>query len=140
MNSMTKAEERTVLELEEGCSDPSDIKSAYRKLSFKLHPDRFVGKNRSEEEIKQAADDFARVKLAFEAMSSGVRDAGGSSKQSWYESLGGRSRTDFSGRLKLLSMEEAKKSFVSGKYESAVAGLMPETVMAFVTRNQAASR
>lgn len=142
-NTMTKAEARKVLDLEEGCTDSSEIKSAYRKLSFKLHPDRFVGKNRSEEEINQAAADFAKVKVAYESMSSGVRDSNGGNgsglNKSWYESLGGRSRTDFA-KLQLLSLQDAKKRFEDEKYESAVAGLLPETVMAFVTRNQAALR
>mmetsp|Transcript_18357 Transcript_18357/g.26797 ORF Transcript_18357/g.26797 Transcript_18357/m.26797 type:complete len:253 (+) Transcript_18357:1-759(+) len=141
-NTMNKADARTILQLEEGCNDASEIKSAYRKLSFKLHPDRFVGKNRSEEEIKLASEDFGKVKLAYESMSSGVRSNGadGSKKKSWYESLGGRSRTDFSGALKLQPLETAKETFQEGGYKAAIAGLSPETVMAFVTRNQAASK
>ncbi|GFH54827.1 hypothetical protein CTEN210_11303 [Chaetoceros tenuissimus] len=138
-NTMSKAEARKVLELEEGCNDASEIKAAYRKLSFKLHPDRLVGKDISEEESKQAAIDFAKVKLAYESMSSGVRGDSTSAGKSWYESLGGRARTDF-GKLTLLPMADAKEAFEKGKYESAVAGLLPDTVMAFVTRNQAATR
>lgn len=138
-NTMSKSEARSVLDLEEGCTDKGEIKSAYRKLSFKLHPDRFVGKGRSEEEIKQASEDFGKVKLAYESMSSGVRDSGSGGNQSWYESLGGRARTDFA-KLQLRSLEDAKKAFEGEKYESAVAGIRPETVMTFVTRNQAASR
>lgn len=139
-NTMTKIEARKVLDLEEGCTDSAEIKSAYRKLSFKLHPDRFAGKGRSEEEIRQAAEDFAKIKLAYESMSSGVRgsDSDGRTK-SWYESLGGRSRTDFA-RLQLRSLDDAKKTFDEEKFESAVAGLLPDTVMAFVTRHQAASK
>lgn len=146
-NTMTKLEARKVLELEEGCNDLNAIKSAYKKLTFKLHPDRFIGKNRTEEEIKQASIDFARVKLAYESLSSGFRGDAGSSnsgsgsgrRSSWYESLGGRARTDFSGQLKLLPLEQAKEVFANEKYEAAVAGLVSDTVMAFVTRNQAAS-
>jgi len=140
-NTMTKMDARNALELEEGCNDAGEIKRAYRKLTFKLHPDRLVGKNKSEEETKQAAEDFARVKLAYESMSSGVRGEAGSGKTvSWYESLGGRARTEFSGRMNLMPMDEAKEAFSAGKYRSAVCGLRPDTVMAFVTRNQAASR
>jgi|EP00979_Chaetoceros_neogracilis_P008010 hypothetical protein len=140
-NTMTKIDARNALELEEGCTDASEIKSAYRKLSFKLHPDRLVGKGKSEEEIKQAAEDFAKVKLAYESMSSGVRgDAGDGKHRSWYESLGGRARTEFSGRMILMPLDEAKEAFRAGMYKSAVCGLVPDTVMAFVTRNQAASR
>jgi len=140
-NTMTKIDARKALELDEGCNDASEIKSAYRKLSFKLHPDRLVGKNLSEEEMNQAAEDFGNVKLAYESMSSGVRgDAGSGSSKSWYESLGGRSRSDFSGRMTLMPMNEAKDAFIAGNYKSAVTGLRPDTVMAFVTRNQAAAR
>lgn len=138
-NSMTKAEARSILQLEEGCNESAEIKKSYRKMTFALHPDRFVGESRSEEEIKQASDDFAKVKEAYDVLSSGVRvnnDTNGKTS-SWYESLGGRSRTDFSGPLSLLPLEKAKEDFVKQDYKAAVCGLNPETVMAFVTRNQA---
>lgn len=144
-NSMTKKEARIMLQLEEGCNDAAEIKKSYRKLTFALHPDRFVGAVRTEEEIKQASDDFAKVKVAYEVLSSGVRNEvedgnGGTSKRSsWYESLGGRSRTDFSGAIDLLPLEKAKESFANEDYKAAVCALNPATVMTFVTRNQAAS-
>lgn len=144
-NTMTKMEARKVLELEEGCNDLGIIKNSYKKLTFKLHPDRFIGKDLSEEERKQTAADFAKVKLAYESLTSGFRADSGvsnnnSSRRSWYESLGGRARTEFSGHLQLLPLENAKTAFASEKYEAAVAGLISDTVMAFVTRNQAASK
>jgi hypothetical protein len=141
-NSMTKAEARSVLQLEEGCNDSGEIKRSYRKLTFALHPDRFVGESRSEEEIKQASDDFAKVKEAYDVLSSGVRANNETNGKvlSWYESLGGRSRTDFSGPLTLLALEKAKEDFIRQDYKAAVCGLNPETVMAFVTRNQASVR
>jgi hypothetical protein len=138
-NTMTKVAARSILELEEGCNDAGEIKRAYRKLSFKLHPDRFVSKGRSEEEINQASADFAKVKIAYESLSSGVRETGGGRNRSWYESLGGRSRTDFSGKLNLLPMADARSKFEKEDYKSAIACLNTDTVMTFVTRNQAAA-
>jgi hypothetical protein len=141
-NSMTKAEARTILQLEEGCNDSGEIKRSYRKMTFSLHPDRFVGESRSEEEIKQASDDFAKVKEAYDVLNSGVRsnNENNGKSLSWYESLGGRSRTDFSGPLNLLPLEKAKEDFIQQDYKAAVCGLNPETVMTFVTRNQASIR
>jgi hypothetical protein len=140
-SSMTKSEARTILNLEEGCNDPSLIKKAYRSLSFQLHPDRFIGVERSEEERKSASVEYSKVQMAYESLSSGLRSNGEDKQkvQSWYESLGGRSRTDFSGAIELMSVEKAKEMLTS-EYKCAVAGLNSETVMAFVTRNQAASR
>jgi hypothetical protein len=141
---MTKTEAREVLDLSEDCNDLSEIKRAYRKGTFKLHPDRFVGVERSEEDVKKTADEFARVKLAYETMSSGIRSTGGSnngSSQSWYESLGGRSRTDFSGAIELMPLQTANDLMSKKKdeHKCAIAGLTAELAMAFVTRNQAAA-
>jgi len=135
-NTMSKVEARSVLELEDTCNDAGEFKRAYRKLTFKLHPDRFVGMTRTDEEAKQSAIDFGKVKLAYESLSSGVRSGG---SRSWYESLGGKSRTEFSGGLKLLPLGEAKEVFEAKKYESAVTGLNTQIVMSFVTRHQAAA-
>jgi hypothetical protein len=131
---MTKVEAREVLKLADDCNDLSEIKQAYRKLSMKLHPDRFVGVERTEEEVEKSNDDFSKVKIAYESLQSGVRTNG-----SWYESLGGRSRTDFVGSLEMLSMDKAKAELEKRHYKCAIAGLTQETVMAFVTRNQLAA-
>jgi hypothetical protein len=42
--------------------------------------------------------------------------------------------------LTLLALEKAKEDFIRQDYKAAVCGLNPETVMAFVTRNQASVR
>mmetsp|Transcript_22767 Transcript_22767/g.33902 ORF Transcript_22767/g.33902 Transcript_22767/m.33902 type:complete len:404 (-) Transcript_22767:59-1270(-) len=141
-NVMTKSRARQVLELEEGCTDLNLIKSAYKKKMLQLHPDRFVGVDRTEEEVKDAEKLYADSRLAFDALSSGVRDtssttASSSSNKSWYASLGGRSRTEFYGPIDLLTIDEAKGLFKA--FKSAVAGLEYDTVMAFVARNQAAA-
>ena len=107
---MTKSEARKVLDLSIDCNDANEIKKVYRSLTFTLHPDRFVGIDRSEKEIKETNEKFAKVKLAYETLNSGIRDNGRSGKTSWYESLGGRSRTDFSGAIDMMSMERRKSS------------------------------
>jgi DnaJ domain len=132
-DSMTKAEARKILNLEEGATyDKSDIKQSYRKLSFSLHPDRFVGIERTDDEIQKANDDFAKVKMAFDTLSSGINNV----HVSWYESLGGKERMDFLGPLELFSMDEAKSLLENVALDSAICGLSPDLVQMFVLRNQ----
>ncbi len=138
-NVMTKAQARKVLELDENCNDMSVIKQAYRKMSMKLHPDRFAGIERTIEEEERTNNAFAMVKIAYESLNSGVRSSTGSKARSWYESLGGRSRTDFTIINQLVSVPKAKEDLLSKNHKCAIAGLNPETVMAFVTRNQASA-
>ena len=140
-NVMTKAEARSVLQLAEDTNDLAEIKKSYRKLSMKLHPDRFVGIERTKEEEEQTKSDFAKVKIAYETLQSGVRvtsNNGEKKAQSWYESLGGRARTDFIGSIELISIEKAKEELANKGYKCAIAAVNPGTVMAFITRNQLA--
>jgi hypothetical protein len=125
---MSKAQAREALGLESDTNDKSEIKQSYRKLSFQLHPDRFEG---TEEESEAAALRFGRVKLAYETMSSGVREEGGS----WYQSLGGRARTGFVGPVNLLPLAAATEYVESKKIASAVIGLERDLVQGFVARN-----
>ncbi len=138
---MTKAEARTVLKLSEDCNDLAEIKKAYRKLSMQYHPDRFVGIERTKEEEDKSNDAFAKVKIAYESLNSGIRTSydGDKKVKSWYESLGGRARTDFIGPIDLVSVDVAKEELSRRDNQCALAGLVPETVMAFVTRNQMAA-
>jgi hypothetical protein len=129
---MTKLEARTVLQLEGDAIDKSEIKRAYRNLSFALHPDRFVGTDKTNEEIKVSSDEYARVKLAYETMSSGVRNEG----RSWYESLGGKSRTDFAGPINLLPLSLAESTLKTNKAQSAITSLSSDIVQTFVVRSQ----
>jgi len=130
---MSKQEARTVLQLEEGSSDEkSEIKQQYRKLSFALHPDRFVGTERSEADIQVSKEQYARIQQAYETLSSGVRNG---VESSWYQSLGGRARTDFVGPIELVSMSKAQE-MMPAVVESALAGLEPDFVQSFVTRSQ----
>lgn len=131
-NTMTKVEARSALNLEDENVDKSGIKVAYRKLSFALHPDRFVGTNKSESELQESSNEFLRVKLAYETLSSGVRDEG----KSWYESLGGRARTDFAGPIDLLSLAQAQSTLESNGIQSAVTGVNPDLMSRFLVRNK----
>lgn len=132
-DSMTKAEARRILNLEEGSAyDKVAIKQSYRKLSFAFHPDRFVGVERTKEEIQQAENDFANVKNAYDTLSSGINDG----TASWYESLGGKDRTEFLGPIDLLAIHDAKAVLDKTILDSAVVGLDPELVQMFVIRNQ----
>lgn len=151
---------REVLGVDAGSTDASEFKRAYRTLSFKHHPDRFVvaddGDDDDAHEAKKAAaeSDYRRVKNAYEfVLRSGVtaRRTTSSSLSSdngnitvgrgWYEALGGRDRTDFR-PIKLVQLQDAQKGMerclqTEGGYRSAIFGLDPEIVMAFVARNQA---
>ena len=132
---MTKVEARNVLKVDADENDMTAIKKAYRTLSFELHPDRFAGSNK--EEIQSASNEYARVKLAYDTLSSGVRSSG--DRSSWYESLGGRARMEFLGPISLLSLDEGKEFLFRTKLESAVVGLDPGVVQTFVVRQMASS-
>ena len=125
---MTKSLAREILGLETSESDKAVIKQAYRKLSFSLHPDRVEG---DEEEKEAAADRFGRVKLAYDTLSSGVRQDG----VSWYESLGGRARTGFTGPVSLLPLASAQEQMTRRNAEAAMVGLNPDIIQTFVARN-----
>lgn len=137
-NVMTKSQARKVLELDESCNDLSEIKQAYRKMSMKLHPDRFAGIERSKEEEERTNNAFGMVKIAYESLNSGIRVSSSGESRSWYESLGGRARTDFMIISDLVSVDKAKEELTKQNLKCAVAGISPETVLAFVTRNQVA--
>jgi DnaJ domain len=132
-NVMTKEEARSVLDLVNGDGeDKTAIKRSYRTLSFQWHPDRFVGTDRSPEEIESANERYAKIKLAYDTLNSGVRDEG----TSWYQSLGGKARTDFLGPLQLLSLDVAKMALEGSGAECAICSMSPSIVQTFVARSQ----
>ena len=133
--TMSKSEARKILKVEEDCNDVATIKKAYRSQTFELHPDRFIGVDQTDEEKKEASDNLAAVKLAYETLNSGVRN----DSKSWYESLGGKSRTELYGPIELMSVNSAKE-LLTNEYKYAVASVDPEIIMSFIARNQAAAR
>lgn len=138
--AMTKTKAREVMGLDSGVKDPAVIKQAYKKLMFELHPDRYNTEDRTQEEMDAASKRFLSVKVAYEALTSGVRgtEANGNAK-SWYASLGGKSRTEFVGPIDLMSMEKAG-ALCNKAFKAAVASIDPDVSMAFVARNQAAAK
>ena len=138
-SSMTKSKAREILGLEAKCKDAALVKQAYRKKSLELHPDRFVNTDRTEKEIDDSNQQFTLVKMAYEALNSGVREVNNGVSRSWYESLGGKSRTEFIGPIDLMSVDKAS-ALCNKAFKSAVVGLDPDLTMAFVARNQAAAR
>jgi molecular chaperone DnaJ len=58
MSSVTKRDYYEVLGLERNATE-QEIKSAYRKLALKFHPDRNPGNHKAEEAFKEAAEAYA---------------------------------------------------------------------------------
>ena len=136
-NSMTKQDAREVLELVNGdAEDKSAIKRAYRTKSFAYHPDRFIGVDRTPEEIELAHTKYLRIQLAYDTLNSGIRNTSTSSSStiSWYQSLGGKARTDFVGPVTLLSIESGKSILETNQIESAITCMSPSIVQTFVAR------
>jgi molecular chaperone DnaJ len=58
MSTVAKRDYYEVLGVDRGASEPQ-IKSAYRKLALKYHPDRNPGDHKAEEAFKEAAEAYA---------------------------------------------------------------------------------
>ena len=127
---MNKAVAREVLGVsEEEGGDPSILKSKYRKLTMKYHPDRFVAS--SEEEKKEGGVKFNEIVKAYESLSSGDKVSEGGS---WYESLGRKSgRNDFK-EVALGEGKEAVERVESGKLRAAIRAVDTDIVGFFVSQ------
>jgi hypothetical protein len=125
----------SILQLEGVDLDLNTIKQQYRKRSFACHPDRQREKTGAEQ--KAAAEEYNQVQEAYTRLlvSGGIRKEG----SSWYESLGGRERTEFVGPVKLLSLKEASSLGTTGQDFGAVIGLEPSIVETFVARSRSAT-
>jgi hypothetical protein len=152
---MSTVEARKVLKIEEG-GTLRDLKLQYRRRSMECHPDRIrhhpsttaasstaeTTPNDAKTTVGEsdAGDEFSRVKLAYETLlgSGSMRKEG----SSWYESLGGRERSDFA-VLELISLREAADAgfgVVEGSdtgIQSAIMGIDPSLVQSFVARSRA---
>ncbi|GKY92520.1 hypothetical protein MPSEU_000222300 [Mayamaea pseudoterrestris] len=136
VEQLSVSDARSILQIDSDTADLdlATIKRQYRKLSFEHHPDR----HESLENKETAGAQYAKVQAAYDRLThSGMVRKSGSS---WYESLGGRARTDF-GAVSLVSLEEAQKivAFSQIHRGSAVSGMEPDIVQTFVARSNSAS-
>ncbi|KAL7566686.1 hypothetical protein ACA910_017748 [Epithemia clementina (nom. ined.)] len=138
--AMSNAEARTILGLDtnSGPLDESTLKRAYRTLSMEFHPDRLIGQ--SEDQQIEATHRYMHIKYAYETLQAKgtlLLDDDGKATNSWYESLGGRQRTDFwkFDQEALFPIATAQANLEQHKIQSALKGLDPDTVQAFVARN-----
>mmetsp|Transcript_1325 Transcript_1325/g.1786 ORF Transcript_1325/g.1786 Transcript_1325/m.1786 type:complete len:374 (+) Transcript_1325:100-1221(+) len=125
--TMTRAEAAQVLGFDHvNDLDRSSLKRAYRTLSMQYHPDRLL--EASEQEQVEGAERYGRVKRAYEMLLT--------SSDSWYESLGGKERTDFIKiDTQLLSIGKANELLDFQQLLSAVVPLDPVLVQGFVARS-----
>jgi hypothetical protein len=133
---LSKQQAREILNLPDTINGSEDdrslIKQSYRKLAFEWHSDRFAKTERTDEEIQHASNMYARIKVAYDTLTSGVKNSG---TLSWYESLGGRARTDFAGPISLIPLSKAAETIQANKVESGLSGLDPDLVQSFVARS-----
>jgi len=116
-------------------ASPGDVKKAHRKLMMDLHPDRFVG---DDEGAATAQERMLEVQEAYGEMGGGQ----GTSSGSWYASVGGKARVDFSGPLEKESLGPLGKermgqsmALESGGWRTAVFPFEPTLTQEFITRN-----
>jgi len=126
---MSKSEARDLLELNTDAAliTRKDIKQAYRDKSLQFHPDR------NNDNKAEASKTFRTIRLAHDVLMSGIRDNG--SPTSWYESLGGKDRTDFMSIQQLVPIDTAKKTLDRRQTKSALFCLDKDLVQSFIARN-----
>ncbi|GMI43825.1 hypothetical protein TrCOL_g3097 [Triparma columacea] len=130
--TMKRSDALKVLGLEDGF-EKAKLKTVYRKLTMKYHPDRFVGEG-TEEESKAASDKFDEAKRAYELLDGAIVEEGGS----WYESLGGKERNEFKTvsvqKIGVKRLGEEMKLDLGG-WRAAVRCLDSEIIGFFMSRN-----
>lgn len=129
-----RAEAAKVLGVEVGAS-PAEVKKAHRGFMKSLHPDMFIG---DEEGAEKANEQMLEVQNAYGTLGGGMGTASGS----WYASVGGKERVDFSGPLtkeqlgalgKPRLAQEMKMTL--GGWRAGVFPMEPSVTKEFVTRN-----
>ena len=119
----------------DAADEPGAVKKAHRKLMMTLHPDRFVG---DDDGAAEAADRMLKVQAAYELLGGGQGSAG----DSWYSSVGGKARVDFSGAVEksalgALGQERLGQTMdvASGGWRVGVYPMQTSVVQEFVMRN-----
>ncbi|KAG5181641.1 hypothetical protein JKP88DRAFT_263574 [Tribonema minus] len=146
--AVTRADAWGVLGVEPGAS-AGEVKRAYLKLARDLHPDALVG--REPEEIAEAEARFLLVTKSYELVGGGLgggSDVGATAaaaRASWYESIGGKGRTEFAtvnlaGQRMGSALLGAEMELNLGGWRAAVRGLDADIVQTFASRNAAAAR
>jgi hypothetical protein len=116
------------------------IRSQYRKLSRKYHPDRLAGAaapTAAEEEA--AKKQFQDVQDAYSLLGAETHSIG----YSWYESIGSNERDGFSGALELgavgVAAPGAEMGHEGGGWSQAIQALNAPVPLFFATRNAVAA-
>ena len=55
-------------------ADKEDIREAYKKLALKYHPDKCSGESKSDEERKQAGENFKKINKAYKQLTNDKRE------------------------------------------------------------------
>jgi hypothetical protein len=122
---------------EAGAAASADaIRSQYRKLSRKYHPDRLAGSAAPTAEEEEAAKKkFQDVQDAYNLLGAETHSVG----YSWYESIGSNERDGFSGALALgavgVAAPGAEKGHAAGGWSQAIQALNAPVPLFFATRN-----
>lgn len=134
-----RADAASTLGVEAGAS-AGEVKKAHRKMMLELHPDRFVG---DEEGAAAASEKMLEVQAAYEQLGGGM----GGSHGSWYASIGGKARVDFSGPLSKEELGPLGKARVAqemdlnlGGWRAGIYPMQPEIIKEFATRNTMRSK
>lgn len=129
------------LGLEAGWS-AGDLKKAHRKLMMELHPDKFIleGGAVDEEGLSAAKERMNAVQEAYGILGGGQ----GAGSGSFYESIGGKARTEFSGVLPTAALKplgktrpEQEKPYEEGGWRAGVIPMAPTVSKEFIIRNRA---
>jgi len=141
MTTRTEKRKQAVAELglEPGWG-AGDLKKAHRKLMMELHPDKFIleGGGVDEDGLNAAKERMNNVQEAYATLGGGQ----GAGSGSFYEAIGGKGRTEFSGSLPTAALKplgkprpEQEKPYEEGGWRAGIIPMASNVAKEFVTRN-----